>query len=159
MGKQLFKPIKTLAVLSSLLMGQSYADVLVVGNQGEIANKISSHFKQELVHYSGQQSATDILYVDVASATESELSEVRKSIINNGLVVLDLTNFASDEERKAKSKHLTGIGVSSPVVINGLSKGESVTNLIEGHPDEPDDEATLEQTILDSLTTNFDYKG
>lgn len=159
MNKFLLKSVKTLAVLSSLTIGQSYADVLIVGNQGEVAINIANHFKQKINHYSGQQSATDLLYVDAASATTAELDKIRKNIIDNKLVVLDLSGFAVDDMRVAKTKYLTGLGVSAPVVIMGLSKEEPITNLIENSPEDENTEQTINQTVLDSLTNNFDYKG
>ena len=159
MNKKISRCISTATIILSLMSGQSFAEVLVVGSQGPIANNIAEHFNQETGAYIGQQNEGDLLYVHVATATDIELDSVKKSIINKNLVVLDMTGYTSEDIRSSKTKDLIGMGVSAPVIIKGVSKGKPLTNFVVSNPTSENPEENINKTVLHELENNFEFKG
>jgi hypothetical protein len=74
--------------------------------------------------------ANDMLYVDVASVPTSDYREIKNAVLAGKLVVLDLNGFINDEDRIAVTRELTGLGMSTPVLVTGIVNGEAIFNAI-----------------------------
>lgn len=130
--------IVTSLLLSSLAWSNAQADVRIMGNETALINTIATEYKQNLSYHKDDSAtkkrfaASDMLYVDVASVPSSDYRVIKNAVLAGQLVVLDLSGFINDEDRMAVTKELTGLGMSTPILVSGLVNGESILNAISG---------------------------
>jgi len=135
--------VVTTLLLSSLAWSNAQADVRIMGNETALINTIATEYKQNLSYHKEKLAAkkmfaaNDMLYVDVASVPSSDYQEIKNTLMAGQLVVLDLSGFINEEDRIAVTKELTGLGMSTPLLVSGIVNGESIFNAISG--DDPTD--------------------
>jgi len=159
--------IITSLLLSSLGWNSAQADVLVMGNETALIKNIANQYNQNLTFYKGEPTASDLLYVNVASLALNDYQLVKKAVIAGNLVVLDVSGFKGGQQRISVTKQITGLGMAAPILVSGTYDGDNIINAITNDVTDEngntlsDSEAELKSLSL-SLThalTRFNFGG
>ncbi len=117
-------------LVCSLFSVQALADIQIVGSESETTQFVADHYSQAVQYYNGSLKETDLLYINMGTATEDEIDIVKSSIVKGITTVIDLTAIASNDDRTEQSRNLTGLGVAAPVVVTGFYDDEIIINAI-----------------------------
>ncbi len=99
-----------------------------------------------------------MLYVNVGTATDDEITQAKSHIISGSTVVIDLTQIAGDDARLDWSQKLTGLGLSAPVVVTGVYQGDALVNaIVSDVTDENDNPINDPQAELESVKLSLTH--
>ena len=96
-----------------------------------------------------------------------EIEYVKSQIADGKLVIIDLRNILSEDTRVMHSQFLTGLGVSSPIIVSGIYRGELVVNMISSEVTDQNNQSidipeaenySLEQSLKHVLK-RFDFQS
>ena len=133
----------------------------MLGGENEISQSISEHFQQSIQPYAGNLAQKDLLYINVGTASEDQITTAKSHVLSGDTVVIDLSMIASDEEKIERSQGITGLGMSAPILVIGMNQGDDFINaIISDVVDENDNPindakaelASIKQSLVHSLT-------
>jgi hypothetical protein len=130
-GKLVMKyKIMTSLLLSTLAWNSAQADVLVLGNETALIATIAEQYNQNIKSYNGESTVGDLLYANLESVPLDDYQQLKNAVVAGQLVVLDVSGFSTEEERLSVTKQITGLGMTSPVLVSGIYNGEIILNAI-----------------------------
>ncbi|GLR02982.1 cytolysin secretion protein [Vibrio hyugaensis] len=155
------KSFITLTLLSSFFTANVFADIQILSGENEISQSVSEHFQQSAQLYDGSFAKGDALYINVGTASENQIAIAKSHVVKGDIVIIDLSTIASDEEKIEQSQHITGLGISAPVIVTGVYQGDNLVNAVvsdvvdeNGNPlNNPEAELeSINQSLVHSLT-------
>tara|TARA_B100001057_G_C22360710_1_gene760762 strand:+ start:129 stop:626 length:498 start_codon:yes stop_codon:yes gene_type:complete len=160
--------IKCFFIFSVLFFSCSLsAKISISGNETDISDFLSNYINEDVEYYKYRFNRNDIYYIDVSTASTEEIEYVKSQIVDGKLVIIDLRNILSEDTRVMHSQSLTGLGVSSPIIVSGIYRGESVVNMISSEVTDQNNQSidipeaenySLEQSLIHVLK-RFDIVG
>ncbi|EPW6409271.1 cytolysin secretion protein [Vibrio vulnificus] len=147
-----------LTLLCCLFAANAFADVQILGSESELSQTIAEQYQQNVTLFNGQLNSNDVLYVNVGTATDDEITQAKSHIISGSTVVIDLTQIAGDDARLDWSQKLTGLGLSAPVVVTGVYQGDALVNaIVSDVTDENDNPINDPQAELESVKLSLTH--
>ncbi len=147
-----------LTLLCCLFAANTFADVQILGSESELSQTIADQYQQNVTLFNGQLNSNDVLYVNVGTATDDEITQAKSHIISGSTVVIDLTQIAGDDARLDWSQKLTGLGLSAPVVVTGVYQGDALVNaIVSDVTDENDNPINDPQAELESVKLSLTH--
>lgn len=142
--------------MSCLMINNAFANILILGQTNGISQSLVDKNKQTSIFSNEQVIHNNIVYINLGTASESEVHQAATEIANGTTVVIDLTEIIGDNERINLSQKMTGLGISAPVVVTGTYQGESfvnaiITDVTDNNGDPINDPQTEVQSIKTSL--------
>ena len=128
----LLKKIGLISLISSLFSISAFADDKILGSETEIAQYIEKYYLENINLNSDGLDVINNIYVDVGTASEGEMNNAKSHIIKGDTVIVDLRSILDSDERMEKSLFLFGIGIDSPILINGRQQEVTKIFSIEG---------------------------
>lgn len=125
-----YKTVERLTLFSCLFAVNAFADVQILGSESVLSQTIADNYQQTINLYRGELASNDVLYVNVGTASEDELTQAKNHVVRGDTVVIDLTEIVGDDARLDWSQKLTGLGMSAPVVVTGIYQGDALVNAI-----------------------------
>ncbi|MCG9597442.1 cytolysin secretion protein [Vibrio sp. Isolate25] len=124
------KVLGTLTLLSSLFAAHAFADIQILGSESEISQSITEHYQQSTQFYNGHLAKTDLLYINVGTASDDDIAQAKSHVVKGDTVVIDLKQVSGDDAKIELSQSLTGLGSDAPVVVTGMYQGDNIINSI-----------------------------
>ena len=143
------------------------AKVSILGSETDISDFLLNYTNEDVEYSKNSFNRNDIYYIDVSTASTEEIEYVKSQIVDGKLVIIDLRNILSEDTRVNHSQFLTGLGVSSPIIVSGIYRGESVVNIISSEVTDQNNQSidipeaenySLEQSLKHVLK-RFDIMG
>ena len=164
----LFMQIKCFFIFLVLFFSCSLsAKISTSGSETDISDFLSNYINEDVEYSKYRFNRNDIYYIDVSTASTEEIEYVKSEIVDGKLVIIDLRNILSEDKRVIHSQFLTGLGVSSPIIVSGMYLGESVINMISSEVTDQNNQSidipeaenySLEQSLKHVLK-RFDIMG
>ncbi|MCY9845180.1 cytolysin secretion protein [Vibrio caribbeanicus] len=143
------------------------AKISISGGETDISDFLSNYINEDVEYSKYSFNRNDIYYIDVSTASTEEIEYVKSQIVDGKLVIIDLRNILSEDTRVMHSQFLTGLGVSSPIIVSGIYRGEFVVNMISSEVTDQNNQSidipeaenySLEQSLKHVLK-RFDLMG